>query len=278
MMLKKQQIILLVGGLLLVGGAVIFYTQTQKNTAKNNITQQGSTPVSMSQNPSKTVVGNDTMPPHKVTNLKSSTISDQEIKLIWAPTNDNNKVAHYIIYRSEGDAASGGNSGENFQSKPVTGTEYRDTNLKSLTSYYYYVKAVDEKGNESEASNITGAKTKRTDPAENMVTGNLSGELGIIIPDATIIVTIQDKNDPTKKVADPYRVRLVNKTGSYQFRNLPTKVYLLTAKTEENTPLYQSVQIQHTATFPTKADIGDTYGKETLKKSFNFKKVDQITP
>lgn len=270
MVVRKKHIVLIALVLISVSVGLFLFMRQRQKAPQNSLLQQ--VPTQAVSNSAQPHSGGNT-PPHKITNLKASIISDKEVKLIWAPVGENTGM-RYIVYRAEGDGVNG-NAEISYQTKPLTTTEYRDTTLKPSTSYYYYVKAVDEKGNESEASNIAGGKTKNTDPAENVVMGNLSGELGVIIPDATIIVTIVDKNDPTKKIADPYRVRLVNRTGSYIFKNLPTKVYLLKAKTEQGTPLYESVQTQHTATFPTKDGVGEKYGRETLKKTFNFKKVSE---
>ena len=83
-------------------------------------------------------------------NLTAEAVSTNQINLSWLPSNDNLGVKGYRIYRNEIEVVSVGHDANN----------YSDMGLLESTSYIYYVKAIDESGNLSEASNIVAVKTK----------------------------------------------------------------------------------------------------------------------
>lgn len=86
----------------------------------------------------------DTEPPTKPTNLEISDLSTYSSKadLTWDASEDNIEVAGYIIYV---------NSSEKGRVS-ATSTSYQLTDLAPYTEYSIYIKAFDEAGNRSEAS------------------------------------------------------------------------------------------------------------------------------
>ncbi|MGQ9498566.1 MAG: carboxypeptidase regulatory-like domain-containing protein [Desulfotomaculales bacterium] len=81
-----------------------------------------------------------------------ATAGDGQVSLSWtaSPTEG---VGYYVYRRTEG--TSYGDAALN--STPLTGTSYTDTTVVNGTTYYYVVKAVDGRGNLSEASNEVAA-------------------------------------------------------------------------------------------------------------------------
>ncbi len=89
----------------------------------------------------------DTEAPTVPKNLKFVRSNSSSISMTWSASSDNAAVYCYYIYRN----------GEQVGS--TTKTEYIDNDLKSHTSYEYYIVACDTSGNLSEWSNILEAST-----------------------------------------------------------------------------------------------------------------------
>ena len=89
----------------------------------------------------------DTEAPTAPKNLKFVRSNSSSIAMTWSASSDNAAVYCYYIYRN------GERVGD------TTKTEYIDNDLKSHTSYEYYIVACDTSGNLSEWSNILEAST-----------------------------------------------------------------------------------------------------------------------
>lgn len=105
-------------------------------------------------NGSPCFIGNSKDPPSKPYNL-SCVAGDRTIKLVWTPSFiAPGKVISYYVYRADnpGDAAKSMTPIHDF---PVTTPQYTDKGLVNNKSYCYVVRAIDQFGNKSEASNET---------------------------------------------------------------------------------------------------------------------------
>ncbi len=89
----------------------------------------------------------DTEAPTAPKNLKFVRSNSSSVSMTWSASSDNAAVYCYYIYRN------GERVGD------TTKTEYIDNDLKSHTSYEYYIVACDTSGNLSEWSNILEAST-----------------------------------------------------------------------------------------------------------------------
>lgn len=106
----------------------------------------------------------DTVAPSAPSNLKVTSAAGGKMNLTWTASTDNaggSGIKEYEVYRSEGDASTGGNSGINFKQKVGTATKFTDTGRKAGVRYYYYIRAYDNAGNRSEHSNTAGATGKK---------------------------------------------------------------------------------------------------------------------
>lgn len=95
----------------------------------------------------KPIEDNET--PSTPKSLKTTHIGTTTIDLSWNKSTDNTAVHHYDVYRGNKKVAT------------VTDSIYKDTNLEVNTKYNYYVKAVDNSGNTSKASNELTVKTNK---------------------------------------------------------------------------------------------------------------------
>lgn len=107
----------------------------------------------------------DTTPPAKVIGLTVTTVSYAQLDLAW---NDNTEtdLNHYNVYRSTTSGVS-----YNLVASPITNS-YSDVGLIASTTYYYVVAAVDNSGNEGEASDEASGTTS-TDDLLGPVTSNV---------------------------------------------------------------------------------------------------------
>ena len=85
----------------------------------------------------------DTTPPAKVTGVSVTTVSCIQLNVSWNANNESD-LDHYNVYRNE-------TSGFVHVASPTTNS-YLDTELTASTTYYYKITAVDDSGNEGEAS------------------------------------------------------------------------------------------------------------------------------
>ena len=92
----------------------------------------------------------DTEAPTAPSNLKATNVSSTKATLSWSASTDNKGVSGYKIFRNGVQVATTGS------------TTYSDSSLKAETSYSYYVKSYDAKGNVSAASNTLKVKTALT--------------------------------------------------------------------------------------------------------------------
>ncbi|MFC0626822.1 glycosyl hydrolase family 8 [Kribbella deserti] len=91
--------------------------------------------------------GDDPQPPTAPTNLTSTGVTSSTVGLSWGASTDNVGVTGYTIYRN-GTAVG-----------TTAGTTYTDMGLAASTAYTYTVKASDQAGNMSVASNAVTATT-----------------------------------------------------------------------------------------------------------------------
>lgn len=221
----------------------------QPSTAQPSTTQPSAAPSNAT---------GDTQAPSTPTNLKATAISDKQIDLTWTASTDNVGVKEYIVYRSEGDSSTGGNSGINHQEKVVgTKTKLSDTqSLKPGIRYYYYVRAFDAAGNKSEHSNTAGATTKAAAKANSLkVTVGLSGQSSL--KDKKIPIQLDGPGGFSKTSTQG---NTVNKTDSYTFTGLANGKYTL----HISYGTYKSVTT--TITFDKSG------GGETISKSYTLAK------
>jgi len=103
-----------------------------------------------------TGVETDTMPPAKVTGLTVTPVSWAQLNLAWGE-NTETDLNHYNVYRST-------TSGDLYSliASSITNS-YSDAGLTASTKYYYVVKAVDNSGNEGEASDEASGTTNAED-------------------------------------------------------------------------------------------------------------------
>lgn len=97
----------------------------------------------------------DEIAPTAPTKLISVNQTTNSIDLTWNKATDNVGVNHYNVYR------------DNKKVQTVNGTAVKDTGLVANTTYTYTVKAVDNVGNESIASNEIKVKTKEVPQIDN---------------------------------------------------------------------------------------------------------------
>jgi chitodextrinase len=102
---------------------------------------------------SATTLGADTAPPSAPADLTATADGPDRIDLVWTEATDNVAVTGYEIWRDAVKLA------------VVAGTSHTDAGLAPSTSYTYVVKAVDEAGNVSAASNEATASTAAQGPA-----------------------------------------------------------------------------------------------------------------
>ena len=94
----------------------------------------------------------DTTPPAVPTNLKATGVGTG-IQLGWTASGDSD-LAGYRIFRAD---APGGTFAALNGGQLVTATSFTDTTVNPGETWYYYVAAVDTTGNQSAASNTSGA-------------------------------------------------------------------------------------------------------------------------
>jgi len=106
---------------------------------------------------SVTVPSPDTAPPSVPANLHVTSVSRNSVVMAWNASTDNIGVASYQVYSI---TVSKGKQLSNLIAT-VTNNSFTVTNLKSNTSYSYYVVAVDSAGNKSSPSSVLTTKTSR---------------------------------------------------------------------------------------------------------------------
>ncbi len=96
----------------------------------------------------------DTQAPTVPGNLTAATPSKRKISLSWSASTDNVGVTGYQIWRSSSA------SGPFTQIATTAGTSYTNNGLTLGSTWYYYVKAYDQAGNVSGASNTASATAR----------------------------------------------------------------------------------------------------------------------
>ncbi|AEA46907.1 Subtilisin [Archaeoglobus veneficus SNP6] len=91
----------------------------------------------------------DTIPPEKVTKVTVTTVSSSQLNVTWTAVSD---AEYYNIYRSSDNVSFA-------LIASTTQNSYLDTGLAANTTYYYYVTAVDNAGNEGESSDVAWGTT-----------------------------------------------------------------------------------------------------------------------
>ena len=122
-----------------------------------------------------TIAATDTVPPSIPTNLVVTMTTTTSISLAWGPSSDTggSGLVGYRVYRN----------GSATPLATVTGTSYTNGGLSAGGTYTYTVKAIDNAGNESSASNpVTGAAKDiqaPTVPANLVVTGTTATSISL---------------------------------------------------------------------------------------------------
>ncbi|EOH87469.1 fibronectin type III domain-containing protein [Enterococcus villorum] len=97
----------------------------------------------------RTSVAEDTEAPSAPLNLKVTGVTTDSVSLSWEPSTDNVGVTGYLIYRDQEEV--GQVDGDTLT--------YINEGLTADTEYTYEVRAIDQAGNKSEASNAVKART-----------------------------------------------------------------------------------------------------------------------
>ncbi len=151
----------------------------------------------------------DTTPPSAPSNLSGSAISSSQINLTWGASTDNFGVTGYNVYRNNVKVATIGG----------TNTSYGDANLVEITAYTYFIKAVDQAGNESAPSNTVSVTTQANPTPPPAIVGELSGIVssnrGGVLSGAKVSLN----------VGGARRSISTSSSGSYIFSSLPTGTY-----------------------------------------------------
>lgn len=100
----------------------------------------------------KTKPTEEILPPAAPLNLRIDDVTTNSVSLSWQEAIDNVDVASYNVYRDD----------QLVQTLTGTDLTYIDTGLMEATTYTYKIRAVDQAGNLSEASNAVKARTKMT--------------------------------------------------------------------------------------------------------------------
>ncbi|MBR0599374.1 glycoside hydrolase family 18 protein [Sinanaerobacter chloroacetimidivorans] len=131
----------------------------------------------------------DKTAPTAPTNLRATSVNETSVTLSWNPSTDNIGVKTYDIYRN------------NTYLSSSTATSYTAASLTPATTYQFYVKAKDAKGNISVSSNVISVTTTATTPLPppTPVPQPLSNRIvGYYAAWATYTGTTPDKIDATK--------------------------------------------------------------------------------
>lgn len=105
----------------------------------------------------------DKIPPTSPTNLMSIAVNETTITFTWKASTDNVGVTAYDIYVNSIYLAT------------TTSTIYTPTGLTPATSYEFYIKAKDAKGNISNASNMISVSTTAKEPVSGHLTTKMVG-------------------------------------------------------------------------------------------------------
>lgn len=99
----------------------------------------------------------DTTPPSAPSSLSATAISKRAVSLSWVSSTDTggSGLANYQVFRSTSPA------GPFTQIATVTSAGYSDNAVQRLTTYWYFVQAVDRAGNLSPGSSVATATTLR---------------------------------------------------------------------------------------------------------------------
>lgn len=133
--------------------------------------------------------------------LNASVVSSSQINLSWNPSTDNAEVTGYNIYRNTLKVAT------------VTSNSYGDGNLVSGTTYSYFVKSFDAKGNTSVSSNPVSATTESPSQLTTGIKGTVFSSAGGVV--AKVITTASG----SKKTI------VTSSTGAYTFTQIPAGTY-----------------------------------------------------
>lgn len=132
----------------------------------------------------------DTQPPSKPNNLRVTNSTGDEATLAWDASNDDLLIRGYNVYRAVG-------NGSFSRTTTTTGTSFIDISLSSNATYKYYIKAFDEAGNESTASDTTtiypSSNTDRTVSPESSATLTISDLAELKVPKDALSVSAQYK-------------------------------------------------------------------------------------
>lgn len=101
------------------------------------------------------VAAADVTPPDDPRNVSAVVMSTGKIKILWS--NPKRDFDHAKIYRSENQASLGG-----LLVQKTVEQEFLDNSVKTGSTYYYTVRAVDPAGNESNSSSQVGIKAVTT--------------------------------------------------------------------------------------------------------------------
>lgn len=165
----------------------------------------------------------DRTPPTAPTNLHATDMTDTTITLAWNSSTDNVGVVGYNVYQNNSLVAN------------VSSPQYISKGLNSNTSYSYYIKAKDAKGNLSTASNtikvVTAGQAVVDQPPQvsEINVSPISSDGKTVSGTVTLSVNAQDDKGISK-------VEFYSSNGGYLIRTLTTEPYNVSWATDPWVP------------------------------------------
>jgi fibronectin type 3 domain-containing protein len=168
----------------------------------------------------------DTTDPSTPTNLQAKAVSVSEVDLNWNASTDSggSGLAGYNIYRDR----------IKINQDIVTDTSYKDTAVRSRTSYRYRVEAVDNAGNKSDKSGSESVTTPRSHRGSSSSSSSTSsstgsttssqGSTGTSTPTSSVTITVVSRrNHPASgaTVTIGSQTARTNSHGVAQFAGVP---------------------------------------------------------
>ncbi|MDZ5471698.1 glycosyl hydrolase family 18 protein [Bacillus sp. 31A1R] len=164
----------------------------------------------------------DRTAPTAPTNLRSTGISDSSVSLVWNPSTDNVGVKSYDIYQNNSLI---GNASTN---------QYTIKGLSSSTTYSFFVKAKDARGNVSASSNILKVTTSSSTVDEppkvsDLVVAPIESDSKTIKGTVTLSVQASDDKGINK-------VEFYSNNGGYLIKSLTAAPYSVNWATDPWVP------------------------------------------
>jgi len=180
----------------------------------------------------------DTLPPSVPKNFKAVAVSPNQINLTWDKNEEDVDVSCYRIYR---DVVSNVEISSRTFVAEIKTREFKDKNLKSGTTYYYALVAVDYNGNVSQPAMAYAVTLKGPSAPKNLVVLSASAtKIELDWQDNTepnvVKYRIYRSTNPNVSVVSSNLIAEVIRESKYVDTNLTAKItyyYVVTAVDEE---------------------------------------------